>query len=268
MKAEFNYMRPMQGRPEFYQYRPPDGTAPSMAKRWRHLLPVEDGRGEDLSLDAEGVVLVPHETSVGDLYDTDQVRERYYPEIEQLVAGVTGAAEVVAFDHNVRNATFAEQGERGAQQPVRFVHNDYTLSSGPQRVRDLFAPDEAEARLAGRFAVINVWRPIVGPVASAPLAVCDASSIAPDDLVPTDLVYRDRRGEVYSVTYNPDHRWLYFPRMQADEALLIKCYDSATDGRARFTAHTAFDAPDTAPDAPARESIEVRTFAFFAQRSA
>ena len=73
----------------------------------------------------------------------------------------------------------------------------------------------------------------------------------------------DRVGEIYHITYNPDHHWFYFPHMQTNEALVFKTYDSATDGRARWTAHAAFDDPTSEPDAPDRESIEVRTLAFF-----
>jgi len=111
--------------------------------------------------------------------------------------------------------------------------------------------------------VVNVWRPIGGPVEEFPLAVCDARSIARDDWVPTDLVYPGRLGEVYSVRYNPAHRWYYYPSMRPDEALLIKTYDSAEDGRARFSAHTAFVDPTTPPTAAPRESIEVRALVFF-----
>jgi len=108
-----------------------------------------------------------------------------------------------------------------------------------------------------------VWRPLQRPVEQAPLAVCDAQSIAPEDLVATDLIYRDRLGEVYSLTYNPRHRWFYYSAMVPGEVLLIKTYDSLEDGRARFTAHTAFDDPNTPPDAAPRESIEVRALVFY-----
>jgi hypothetical protein len=169
---------------------------------------------------------------------------------------------VHVFDHNVRCASRAKRGQSGVQMPVKFAHNDYTEHSGPQRVRDLL-PDQADELIRGRFAVINVWRPIVGPVEKQPLAICDARSIAPEDLVATDLRYRDRTGEVYSLAFNPEHRWLYFPNMEQHEVMLIKCYDSAADGRARFTCHAAFDDPSSAPDAAERESVEVRTLAFW-----
>jgi hypothetical protein len=141
------------------------------------------------------------------------------------------------------------------------VHVDHTARSGPQRVRDFFG-DEAEELLRGRIQVINLWRPIRGPLRDAPLAVCDAGSVAPSDLVPSDLVYQNRVGETYGVTYNPAHRWFYVPEMQPDEALLLKCFDSKTDGRARFAPHTAFEDPTTPADALPRESIEIRTLVF------
>jgi len=147
---------------------------------------------------------------------------------------------------------------------VMSVHNDYTEKSGPQRVRDLLPADEAEARLDKRFAEYNVWRNIAHhPVEMAPLGFVDAESIAPRDLAVCDLIYADRTGEIYQGVYNADHRWHYFPRLTREEAILIKCYDSAKDGRARFSLHSAFADPTAPADARPRESIEVRTLAFF-----
>ena len=136
--------------------------------------------------------------------------------------------------------------------------------SGANRVRE-HLPDEAEELLRGRVQVINLWRPIRGPLRDSPLAMADGTTIAPEDLVASDLIYPNRRGETYSVKYNPDHRWFYFPEMTPDEALLLKCYDSATDGRTRFGPHTAFVDPTTPDDAAPRESIEVRTLVFHKQ---
>jgi hypothetical protein len=144
------------------------------------------------------------------------------------------------------------------------VHNDYTEKSGPQRVRDLLPPAEAEQRLKKRFAEYNVWRNIAPePVESTPLGFVDAESIAPRDLALCNLVYSDRVGEIYQGVYNADHQWHYFPAMTRDEAILIKCYDSEKDGRARFSLHSAFNDPTSPPNARPRQSIEVRTLAFF-----
>jgi hypothetical protein len=138
---------------------------------------------------------------------------------------------------------------------------DHTVKSGPQRVHELL-PEEADELLRGRVQIINLWRPIHGPVRDFPLAVCDASTVRPDDLVAADLIYRHRVGETYQVIYNPAHRWFYVPEMRTDEALLLKCFDTRTDGTARFAPHTGFVDPTTPADAPPRQSIEVRTLVF------
>jgi hypothetical protein len=266
MEASLNYLADTGEKPVYYLYTPPPGTPQRTGQSIQHTMPIYSGRDilEQFSLDKQGVMLTHHKTGVVNLYDAQEVRAVYYPEVERLVKEVTGAVKVVVFDHNVRCAPMAKRGENGAQEPARIVHNDYTVRSGPQRVRDLLEAEEAEARLKHRFAQINVWRPIRGPVQDMPLAVCDAQSMAQPDFVAMDLKYRDRTGEVYMVTFNPNHRWFYFPHMQRNEVILLKGYDSLDDGRARFTAHTGFDDPTTPPEAPARESIEARTLVFFA----
>jgi len=196
--------------------------------------------------------------------DENAIRTRYYTETIALLQKLTGASRVVVFDHTIRRripgATDRTTGI--PRQPVPRVHNDYTVRSGPQRVRDLLG-DEAGALLQKRFSVINVWRPIRGPVQDTPLAVSDARSIDDQDLVATDLVYPDRTGEIYYVKFNPAHKWFYAPAMRSDEVMLIKCYDSVADGRARFVPHSAFVDPTTPAGAPPRESIELRTLVFY-----
>jgi hypothetical protein len=266
VQAAMNYVADPEQKPVSYMYQPPEGTPQRSWHVSKHPTAIHNARTvvDELSLDREGFVLTHQNSAVKDFYDDGEIRSVYYPEVQRIVKEATGAVRVLVFDHNVRCGPMAKRGDKGVREPVKYAHNDYTVKSGPQRVRDLVPPAEAEALLKNRFAVINVWRPIRGPVEETPLAVCDARSIAPTDLVPTDLRYPDRTGEVYSLAFNPAHRWFYFPRMQASEVMLLKCYDSADDGRARFTAHGAFDDPNTPAGAPARESIEVRTLAFFA----
>ena len=265
VESTLNYLADLAEKPYFYLYEPPPGTPWRNTKGDRRSVAIHDARElvPPPALDEAGFSLVSHETSVRNLYDPNAVRDLYYREVEELVRNLTGATRAVAFDHNVRSASEAQRRENGAQPPVRFPHNDYTERSGPQRVRDLFPAHEADRLLRDRFAVINVWKPIRGRVEGSPLAVCDARTIRPQDLVTSDLRYRDRVGEVYSLRFNPAHRWFYYSRMRADEAMLLKCFDS-DPGRARFTAHTAFDDPTSPPDPPPRESIEVRTLVFFA----
>ncbi len=265
--APMNYLDigSMQEKPAYYLYTPPTGAPQRNTKQIKHTVAIQNAREhiDEISLDKQGITFTQHETAVKNFYDAEEVKAVYYPEVVELVQKITGAEKVHVFDHNVRCAPMCERGENGAREPVKFAHNDYTIKSGPQRVRDLLPEEEAEERLKHRFAVINVWRPIQGPVQDTPLAVCDADSMTQDDFNETDLKYEDRTGEVYSVSHNPNHRWLYFPNMEREEAMLLKCYDSATDGRARFTAHSAFADPTSSPDAPARESIETRTLVFF-----
>jgi hypothetical protein len=265
VQAAMNYLAEPEQKPVSYMYKPPEGTQQRSWHVSKYPMAIRNARAvvDELSLDREGFVLTHQNSAIKNFYDDAEVRSVYYPEVERLVKEATGAARVLVFDHNVRRGTSAGPAEKGVREPVKYAHNDYTVKSGPQRVRDLLPADEAEALLKNRFAVINVWRPIRGPVEEMPLAVCDARTIASKDLVPTDLRYPDRTGEVYSLAFNPEHRWFYFPRMRTDEVMLLKCYDSLDDGRARFTAHSAFDDPTTQPGAAARESIEVRTLAFF-----
>jgi len=268
VEAPLNYLlEPPSEKPAFYIHMP----LPDDARRGPQLGPrkvaVQDARqlDERPSLESEGVELVDARSAFRaehDFYDPDAIRGHYYPEIEALVRHETGAVRVVAFDHNLRSHPLAEADRHQAQMPVHFAHNDYTEDSGPQRVKDIL-PQDAERLLERRFAVINVWRPTRSPVEESPLAVLDAQSMGPDDLVAMDLIYPGRTGEIQALLFDEKHRWLYYSQMTPDEAMLLKCYDSARDGRARFTAHSAFALPETPADATPRESIEVRTLAFF-----
>jgi hypothetical protein len=214
------------------------------------------------ALDRDGFRFVRHDTKVRDFFDDEEVRRLYYAEMEALVKAESGATRVVVFDHTLRTADDDDRESRKIREPVSRVHNDYTEWSAPQRVRDLL-PQEAEDLLSRRFAIVQVWRPIRHPVETMPLAICDARSLSSEDLVISERRYPDRVGQTYAITQNPKHQWYWFPRMRRDEALVFKVYDSLKDGRARWTAHTAFDDPSSAPDARPRESIEIRTLAFF-----
>jgi hypothetical protein len=225
---------------------------------------IHNGRpvADRLDLDRQGFCLMRYPTAVKDFYD-DEVRRLYYPEMERLTKAATGADKVIVFDHTIRVDDDGKQAARKVRAPVRNVHNDFTVNSAPQRVRDLLPPDEAEARLKKRYGSVNIWRPIVGPVETAPLAICEYGSIDDGDLIAAERRYQDRIGGVYHLAFNPQQRWYYFPRMERDEVVLLKCYDSLTDGTARWTAHGAFRDPNTPADAAPRESIEIRTLMFW-----
>lgn len=217
------------------------------------------------SLDREGFVLLAHDSAVADFHDDAQLSAIYHDEIRTLLAGVTGARRVEVFDDTRRSASLAQQRERGIREPANIVHNDYTGASGPRRLRDFLAdaPEEAERLAARRFAIINVWRPLAGPVLDQPLVLCDASTVREEDLVSVERRGEDRVGELQVALHDPRQRWYVFPRMQRNEVLLFKTFDSALDGRTRFTLHSSFRDPDAPADAPPRESLETRCLVFF-----
>jgi len=214
------------------------------------------------ALERNGFRFVRHDTKVTDFYNEGEIRRVYYPEMEALVKAESGAKRVVVFDHTLRTPDQERREAAKIREVVRRVHNDYTEWSAPKRVRDLL-PDEADELLQRRFAIVQVWRPIHHPVENWPLAIADAQSLSLGDMVVTERRYPDRIGQTSAITHNPSHRWYWFPRMRPDEALVFKVYDSVKDGRARFTAHTAFEDPTTPPNPRPRESIEIRTLALF-----
>ena len=230
----------------------------------QHPMEIRDGRParKEFSLDENGFVFVDHNSAVKDFFDPQQLESVYYPEVERLVKELSGAKRVVVFDHTLRSGDEAEREAKLVREPVLSAHNDYTEWSGPQRVREIMG-DEAERLLRRRFAIVQVWRAIRKPIQANPLAILDARSLVPEDLLVAERRYPHRVGQTYRLKYNPGHRWFYFPEMRRDEALVFKVYDSETDGRARFTPHTSFVDPATPPGSSPRQSIEARTMAFF-----
>jgi hypothetical protein len=241
----------------------PDARSDSSTLDPRRVV-IRNGRPhvDTFSLDVTGFRFVGHDTTVQDFFDAAEVRSRYYAEMEELIKANSGAKRVVVFDHTLRTADDAMREALKIREVVPRVHNDYTEWSAPQRLRDIL-PDEAEALLQRRFAIIQVWRPIRHPVETFPLAIADARSVSPEDFIISERRYQHRVGQTYAITYNSAHQWYWFPRMRREEAIVFKVFDSEKDGRARWTAHTAFDDPTAPPNARPRESIEIRTLAFF-----
>jgi hypothetical protein len=262
--APVSYITPGTRKPYAYEFDPPPGTPRRSATYRDHVVRIRNARELDWRpcIDQQSFEMRYHRSRVSDFYDDDEVRRVYYPEVAQIIREATGAGRVEIFDHTVRGNVQAMRGGVQVQEPASRVHNDYTPRSAVQRVHDI-APADAGELLRYRFAEINVWRPIRGPLESFPLGLIDARTIHPHDLVATDLIYRDRIGEIYYLAHNPAHEWYYYPGMTPQEVLLLKCFDSDT-ARTQFGAHAAFKDPGTSPGALPRESIEVRAFAFFA----
>ena len=223
------------------------------------------------SLDVEGFVLAPHPTKVTDFFDDEQIRTVYIPEVERLVCQYAGASRAVVYDNTRRSTVQATKEKYRTREPVPAPHSDYTDISAAQRLRDVVG-DEADTLMKKRFAIVNVWRSIAGTIEEWPLAVCDARSI--DDSLMHTFVREtthtvepsfeySRKSETRHASFDPNHRWYYFPNMTRNESLLFKNYDTARDGKARYCLHSAIVDPSGPANPAPRESMESRVFAFF-----
>lgn len=267
--AEMSYTKPVKGPANVLVFPPSSGRKIEAPERERVPVPVYDCRPimDELTLDEAGFQVLSHRSAFNDYYDPEGVKNEYYPESIELIKKATGALEVFIFDHNVRNQPRSDQGESGVREPVDGAHNDYTLNSGPRRIREILEDNNTLELIDHRAALINLWRPIVGPVQDHPLAVCHARTTDIADFIPTKIQHFQEGnletpslvGEIYSFQYSDAHRWFSVSDMQPDEAFLLKCFDTANDGRAIFTGHTGYKNPDCPAEYKPRESIELRT---------
>jgi hypothetical protein len=265
IRASFNYIVDT-GVPPVRYIDWPEMEHQAVPPQYRQYeMAVRNGRPlkDTFSLDTHGFVFVEHRTQVRDFTDPAERARVYDPEVQALIKKHSGAAEVLVFDHTLRVSDEEGQKAVGARPTVKGVHNDYTESSAPRRLREIVGDAEAERRFRKRWAIVQVWRPIRGTVLIDPLGICDGRSIPQKGFIRVERRYRYRTGEVYHIAHDPAHEWFYFPQMVRNEALVFKVFDSDAGKPSRFTAHSAFDDPQTPADAPPRESIETRTFAFF-----
>lgn len=273
VEAAIGYLRPETERAQVRVYPASSGLETVQPETWPVTMPIADMRpvADRLRLDETGFELHARATSFEDYYDPEAVRARYYPEVSRVLRELLDAKAVIVFDHNVRSAVRSARGEPGVREPVAQAHNDYTEESGPIRCRAILEQAGREDLIGHDFALVNLWRPIVGPVLDTPLALCDAASVAADDLIVTDIHHfaegdvetPAHRGMIYGLRHNPAHRWFYASAMETGEVLLLKCFDSRQDGRARFMPHTGFANPDCPTEFVPRESIEARTLVVF-----
>ena len=264
--AGLAYLSPTTERPYNYMYEPPAGTARQNCEYRASPVRIADARAMNSppTLHTEGFELRDAPTSLADFGDEDAIKSRYYAEAAELAKGVTGADHAYIFDHSVRRRevgrpalTFGRHGDGTRPGAAGRVHNDYSEASGQKRFEIVASNNDIRSPVQ-RFAIVNIWRSIRGKIMDTPLAVCDARTISVKDLVVADILYPGRTGEIYLVQPSTRHHWAYFSEMDRNEALVFKQYDSQVSGVARFTPHSAFDLPDIPPDAPLRESIEIR----------
>jgi hypothetical protein len=269
--AEIGYFKYSDGKPFTYMYEPPAGIERQNCEFELISMPITDARNlaRQPKIDVEGFELWEAPTEVADFRNDQEVTSKYYAEASDLVRGATGASMVIVFDHQVRqreagrpSLSFGRAGDGSNAGAVGRVHVDYSEETGHKRL-NLVLQDQGLADSIERFAIVNVWRSIKGPILDTPLALCDARSVGANDLVAGEIRYQTRSGEIYLVRHSNRHRWHYYSAMNRNEALIFKQYDSLINSVSRFTPHAAFDHPDTREDTPLRESIEVRCLAIF-----
>ena len=190
VRSTISYLGDCTGKPIFYGRQRERNNLPLEPRpvQVRDLRPAKD----EASLDREGFALARHRSLVSDFFDPIQLREVYMPELEDLLMELTGAAKVVvspggALRRSERSPGFMKQG---STVPARFAHCDYNQNHAGSWfwAERALPPEEEEARRGQRFAVYNLWRALSDPPQDAPLAVCDARTVAPQDRVWSDCV--------------------------------------------------------------------------------
>lgn len=264
IEAPIGYLVDTREMPVFYQSDVAGERTNFEGEREFRSMTVRNARDlpNSFTLDKEGFAFVAHRSAVTDFYDDDQLKAVYDAEAEALVREHTGAGRAVVFDHTRRSSSQNVREAQNARDPANAAHTDYTDWSARNRVTAVMG-DEAEALLAKRFAIVNVWRSIAGTIEEWPLGLCAWDSVDDSHLHTVERRAYNRVGQTRHASFDPDNEWFYFPRMTRDEAILIKNYDTATDGRARYALHTSFDDPTAPDDAAPRESLETRVLAFF-----
>ena len=208
IRAPLNFISRQDTKPVFHSAALTGSEIEYFFDTEAHSVAISDMReiAETLSIDRQGFELLTHATAVEDLYDDGAIEREYFPEIEALLRHKFGASQVVIFDVTRRSdGANGAQNPDGLRAPATRIHVDYTVKSGPQRVKDILGADEAERLTAAcaRIIQINVWRPIRGPVERSPLALADASSVRQEDLIATDQIFPDRVGEIYNLAHRP-----------------------------------------------------------------
>lgn len=259
--GEIEFIVPGTDKPFTYNYDPGADALPETVSFTRRTVRLWDVRdSEALSMDVNGATLLRRPTAVRDLYEPTEITQRYYPEAAEIIASTVGAERVLVFDHNVRRGSKLPV-HPGQKNPVHHAHTDFTPGSARRRVHDLLSA-ESDGLTRRRFAQINLWRPIRGPLRDSPLGICDGATVSVHCLRAADLRYPNRTGEIFYLAYSQEQRWYFASDMSPEEIWLIKNFDSLAPSR--IAPHSAFTALGEQRDIMPRESIEIRAFAFYA----
>jgi len=237
---------------------------------------IQDGRCRaGLSLGRNGFELIRHSSSLGDFFDHLALKTQYADEMKSFIGGLTGADKVIIIDCVIRGSPelMAEKPDNRVYEYAFKAHSD---GDGETflRMSDLADHEVTSRYRNGRYAVYTVWRPLA-PVEQKPLALCDGSTVARDDLVAAYYAGYDELADkhpdldypppstYFHMAYSPKQEWYYFPDMTPQEVLVFKQWDSEP-GAVLCVPHSAFEDPNSRPDAAPRTAVEARAVVFFA----
>ena len=224
-----------------------------------------------LDIDKFGFTYDSHVFETDNLYDNEFVQKVYYKEMSEYLKSKLNAKDVIFFDHNQRSKPKSEQGVKNIRIPVLQSHVDYTIKSGPKRVIDILKDNKRTIDLNTRYSLINIWRPIKGPVEEMPLALCDGKTVENDDLIETNIYHYSEdnvktpshSGQIYSLKFNEKHTWYFLDKMETNEILILKNWDSSHGNYVLNSPHTSFIQPNQNKTTLPRESIEIRSLVIF-----
>jgi hypothetical protein len=240
-----------------------------------HVMPIHNGRPicDQFTLDRNGFEIVDHHSAVADFTDRDEVDRIYPAEVADFVKSYTGADRVATLGWMLRRA--AAPKEHASQPQAALVHDDFSVDGARERARSAYSSFFPDGPGFDRALITSLWRVFSPPPQDWPLAICDYTSVGPEeglnnrmyfvDEIPEDL-YLDMPADApgasgFEFHHNPNHQWWYFPDMTRDEILFFKLNDS-DESRAWRVPHTAFHDP-TAQATQPRHSIEFRSIAYF-----
>jgi hypothetical protein len=240
-----------------------------------YVMPVHNGRpiSDRFTLDRNGFEIVQHSSAVTDFTDREEVDRIYVGEVADFVKSHTGADRVATLGWVLRRSAAA--GEHASQPQAALVHDDFSVNGARARAGSAYASYFPDGPGFHRALITSLWRVFSPPPQDWPLAICDYTSVRPEegldnrmyfvDKIPDDL-YLDMPADApgasgFEFHHSPDHEWWYFPDMTRDEILFFKLNDSDQSVAWRVP-HTAFH-DKTAEAAEPRHSIEFRSIAYF-----
>jgi hypothetical protein len=270
LRAQVEFLAERADRPIYYASSAGRNATHEIDQPMRMVeVEVNDARTRADSLLADefgqhpsGFNLLEFPTRVQNFLNREEIEAVYEAEVEAFLKAVTGCYRVHIFDHTVRASDPDLREQKQVREPAALVHNDYTPHSGRVCLQENLGADADELG-ASRYQIINVWRPLVDPVEDYPLALCDARSLDPADLIDSERRAPNHIGEIQLAVHAPEQRWFYYSQMRPPEVLLFKTYDSIDAGAQPCSIHSAIRLPQVAANARPRESVETRAFVFY-----